>query len=222
MLEAAGITRRGDDGRLLLDHFDLVVAPGDRLALSGAVGIGQIAAASSTGAPRSARERRGALEGLAGGGRRGAEVPQPRHLSTAGACAPRGDGGGEPPPAVCSRRESRSSDSTHSARPGSLAELGRPDLESRPTIGDLSGGEQQIIALVRVLLLDPIVLLLDEPTAALDPDAERRVIEVIGSWASEAAEGRALVWVSHDDRVVDRVATRALTLDQGRLESRSV
>lgn len=221
MLEAAGITRRGDDGRLLLDHFDLVVAPGDRLALSGASGSGksQLLRALALLDPVESGEVLWKGSPVADD-----EVPKFRSRVIYQQQAPAlFEGTVEENlrrPFALGANQDRRFDPQRAS--GIFAELGRPDLESRPTIGDLSGGEQQIIALVRVLLLDPIVLLLDEPTTALDPDAERRVIEVIGSWVSEAAAGRALVWVSHDDRVVDRVATRALTLDQGRLESRFV
>jgi putative ABC transport system ATP-binding protein len=219
MLEAAGITRRGDDGRLLLDHFDLVVSPGDRLALSGPSGSGksQLLRALALLDPVESGEVLWEGSPVADD-----DVPRFRSRVIYQQQAPAlFEGAVEENlrrPFALGANHDRQFDPQRASR--LFAELGRSDLESRPTIADLSGGEQQIIALVRVLLLEPIVLLLDEPTTALDPDTERRVIEVIGSWVNEEAEGRALVWVSHDERLVNRIATCALRLGQGRLEVR--
>ena len=77
--------------------------------------------------------------------------------------------------------------------------------------GTLSGGEGQITALVRALLLDPSVLLLDEATSALDSETVRRVERLLGSWCQETP-GRALVWVSHDPAQRARVFQRELLL----------
>jgi putative ABC transport system ATP-binding protein len=80
--------------------------------------------------------------------------------------------------------------------------------------GDLSGGEAQIAALVRVLQLAPDVLLLDEPTASLDPASARSIEELVGAW-SDAGPQRACIWVSHDPEQARRVATRHLTMNAG-------
>jgi len=80
---------------------------------------------------------------------------------------------------------------------------------------DLSGGERQITALVRLLQLDPLVLLLDEPTAALDPETTRRAAELIASWAAAAEAARAYLWVSHDERLTERGSNRRLRLERG-------
>ena len=75
----------------------------------------------------------------------------------------------------------------------------------------LSGGEGQIVALLRALLLDPQVLLLDEPTASLDADTVRAVEVLVTAWL--AADGaRAMVWTSHQDAQLDRVTNRRLHL----------
>jgi putative ABC transport system ATP-binding protein len=80
--------------------------------------------------------------------------------------------------------------------------------------GDLSGGEAQIAALVRVLQLAPDVLLLDEPTASLDPASARSIEALVCAWFDADAE-RACIWVSHDPAQAARVATRHLTMNAG-------
>lgn len=100
-----------------------------------------------------------------------------------------------------------------------LSRLGKaPDFIDRPH-DVLSGGEGQIVALVRALLLDPTVLLLDEPTAGLDEPTALRVEELVSEWVSEAAPGagRAVMWTSHDARQTDRVG-RGPSVELGGME----
>ncbi|SAK94577.1 ABC transporter, ATPase subunit [Caballeronia hypogeia] len=79
---------------------------------------------------------------------------------------------------------------------------------------DLSGGEAQIAALVRVLQLAPDVLLLDEPTASLDPASARAIEALVRAWF-DADGARACIWVSHNPEQAHRVATRHLTMNAG-------
>ena len=77
---------------------------------------------------------------------------------------------------------------------------------------ELSGGEAQRVAIARALATDPPLLLLDEPTAALDPARRNDLGEAL---ARLAATGRTLLLTSHDDDFVRRFATRALVLAEG-------
>ena len=74
---------------------------------------------------------------------------------------------------------------------GLLEQLGREESFLAKSVGDLSGGETQLVALLRAMQLDPTVLLLDEPTAALDPQTETAVEQLLVSWAGDSPAERA-------------------------------
>jgi ABC-type polar amino acid transport system ATPase subunit len=79
---------------------------------------------------------------------------------------------------------------------------------------ELSGGEAQRVAIARALAMDPPVLLLDEPTASLDPARRGELGQILQALA---ADGRALVVTSHDDDFVAAYATRVAILAAGRI-----
>ncbi len=78
----------------------------------------------------------------------------------------------------------------------------------------LSGGQQQRLALARAWALKPQVLLLDEPTASLDPAAKREVEALMAEFAET---GMTLIFSSHNLGQVKRLASRVMYLEQGRL-----
>ena len=78
----------------------------------------------------------------------------------------------------------------------------------------LSGGEAQRVAIARALAMDPPLLLLDEPTASLDPARRNDLGRAL---AGLAAAGRTLLLTSHDDDFVRAHATRVLVLAEGRV-----
>lgn len=80
--------------------------------------------------------------------------------------------------------------------------------------GTLSGGEQQLLALGRALASRPSVLLLDEPTTGLAPQAAERVLDQV---VALAAQGMAVLLVEQDAGVALSVAQRGLVLETGRL-----
>ncbi len=99
-----------------------------------------------------------------------------------------------------------------SAEPMTQA-LGLGELPGDAPIARLSTGERQRLGLIRALVQHPRVLLLDEPTAALDPDATARVERLL---AERFAEGTSALWVSHDAPQAKRVARRCLVIEHGR------
>lgn len=84
-------------------------------------------------------------------------------------------------------------------------------LDHKPT--ELSVGQQQRVALARMLANDPAVILADEPTGNLDPDTAS---QVIGFLEEFNAEGRTIVMVTHDPRAAKR-AKRVVRLVEGKL-----
>lgn len=78
----------------------------------------------------------------------------------------------------------------------------------------LSGGEKKRVALASVLILEPEVLLLDEPTAALDPKSQSRVVDFLNGWSGAA---KTVITATHDLDIVEEIADYCFVFQNGRI-----
>jgi putative ABC transport system ATP-binding protein len=78
----------------------------------------------------------------------------------------------------------------------------------------LSGGEQQRVAIARALVTRPKIVLADEPTASLDKNSGRAVVEILQQLAKD--RGCSILLVTHDNRILD-IADRIVHMEDGRL-----
>ncbi|MGA8272113.1 MAG: ABC transporter ATP-binding protein [Candidatus Sulfotelmatobacter sp.] len=92
-----------------------------------------------------------------------------------------------------------------------LTSMGISHLRERPPYR-LSGGEKKRVALASVLVLDPEVLLLDEPTATLDPKSQSQVVDLIQQWKGSS---KTVVTATHQLEIVEDIADRVLILEEG-------
>jgi ATP-binding cassette, subfamily C, bacterial LapB len=78
----------------------------------------------------------------------------------------------------------------------------------------LSGGQRQAVAIARMILRQPKVLFLDEPSSAMDSAAENMLVQMLNQWASGG--GRTLILCSHRTPLLNSV-DRIIVIDDGRL-----
>jgi putative ABC transport system ATP-binding protein len=106
----------------------------------------------------------------------------------------------------------------------SVAEMNQRSIEMLELVGlgdrvnylpeNLSGGQKQRVAIARALVSQPKILLADEPTAALDKQSGRDVVDLMHNLAKE--QDCTILLVTHDNRILD-VADRIIYMEDGRL-----
>jgi putative ABC transport system ATP-binding protein len=106
----------------------------------------------------------------------------------------------------------------------SIADMNKRSIEMLELVGlgdrinylpeNLSGGQKQRVAIARALVSQPKILLADEPTAALDKQSGRDVVDLMQTLAKE--QGCTILLVTHDNRILD-VADSIVYLEDGRL-----
>ncbi len=111
--------------------------------------------------------------------------------------------------------DERVADHFSAPAPELLQALGFPVEVSGWAVRRLSSGERQRLAMARTLALRPRVLLLDEPTANLDPGNTERVERLVCDYCKK--ENAAVLWVSHDPEQRRRLAQRHWVIEAGRV-----
>ena len=219
-IEANGITVTLD-GTRVLDGIDLTVTEGEWLALLGPNGAGKttlVRALSGT-----VKHGGRVVFGTAPTGGAGRSVDGPRERARRVAVVPQ-----TPviPPGITAFEYVLLGRTAHQGlrlsaslddRRRSLAVLQRLDLESfaQRDLATLSGGERQRVVLARALVADAPVLVLDEPTAALDLGHQFEILELLAELQQE--RGLTVVTTLHDLGIAGQFGDRLAVLSEGRL-----
>ncbi|WP_416182162.1 cell division ATP-binding protein FtsE [Acidaminococcus timonensis] len=80
--------------------------------------------------------------------------------------------------------------------------------------GEMSGGEQQRIAIARAIVNDPLLVIADEPTGNLDPETS---MEIMNIFTQINANGTTIIMATHDKTMVDYMQKRVIALENGRI-----
>ncbi|MFE6365218.1 sugar ABC transporter ATP-binding protein [Streptomyces sp. NPDC057806] len=94
-----------------------------------------------------------------------------------------------------------------------LQRLGHPEIEPGRLVGELSAAQQQIVSMARALSHDVRLIVMDEPSAALDPDEVDNLFRIVGDLT---ADGVAVVYISHRLEEIRRIGDRVTVLKDGR------
>jgi len=192
------------DGREILHGVEWRIAPGERTGILGVNGAGKstlLGLIAGTVAPSRGRVKRGKTVKVATLTQRMDELDP--HLD-------------EPVRVVVSRLRTSytlgSGSKAQELSPGQLLErMGFSSAQLSTPVGDLSGGQQRRLQLLLVLLDQPNVLILDEPTNDLDTDMLAAIEDLLDSWAG------TLLVVSHDRYFLERVTDQQYAVLGGRL-----
>ncbi|MDQ8706322.1 sugar ABC transporter ATP-binding protein [Streptomyces sp. LHD-70] len=96
---------------------------------------------------------------------------------------------------------------------GLLSRLGHAEIDPARLVGELSAAQQQIVSMARALSHDVRLIVMDEPSAALDPDEVANLFRIV---ADLTAEGVAVVYISHRLEEIRRIGDRVTVLKDGR------
>ncbi|WP_327359031.1 sugar ABC transporter ATP-binding protein [Streptomyces sp. NBC_01304] len=94
-----------------------------------------------------------------------------------------------------------------------LKRLGHPEIDPASLVGELSAAQQQIVSMARALSHDVRLIVMDEPSAALDPDEVDNLFRIVGDLT---ADGVAVVYISHRLEEIRRIGDRVTVLKDGR------
>jgi ABC-2 type transport system ATP-binding protein len=206
VIEIAGL-RVAYGGRTVLEGVDLVVRPGELVALLGPNGAGKTTTVEIAEGYRTADA--GTVRVLGEDPRRGG----PRLRARVGLML---QGGAGLEPRATPRDLVRLYAAFHDGgrRADDLIEQVGLAAVAATRVRRLSGGERQRLALAIALAGDPEVLILDEPTAGMDPEARRATRDLVAGLRSE---GRTILLTTHDLGDVERLADRVAILARGRI-----
>ncbi|HUG29978.1 MAG TPA: ABC transporter ATP-binding protein [Candidatus Limnocylindria bacterium] len=206
MIEVAGL-RKAYAGRTVLDGINLVVRPGEIVALLGPNGVGKTTTVEIVEGYREADA--GTVRVLGVDPRRGG----PRLRARVGLML---QGGAGLEPRATPRDLLRLYAAFHDGgrRADELVDQVGLGAVAGTRVRRLSGGERQRLSLAIALAGDPEVLVLDEPTAGMDPEARRDTRDLV---AGLRDEGRTILLTTHDLGDVERLADRVAILSGGRI-----
>ncbi|HJU89269.1 MAG TPA: ABC transporter ATP-binding protein [Gemmatimonadaceae bacterium] len=209
-LSLVGVTRRFPN-HIAVDNLSLDVSPGELLALIGASGSGKTTTLRIIAGYELPDEGRVLLDGTDVT----TQSPQRRNFGMVFqhyALFPHLSVGENVAFGLEARGVSKRDRMTRAAN--ALSAVGLAHAEGR-RVQSLSGGEQQRVALARALIIEPRVLLLDEPLSNLDPTLRRSTREELR--ATLRRQGATSVFVTHDQEDAFAVADRVALLERGRL-----
>ncbi|MFJ8228879.1 sugar ABC transporter ATP-binding protein [Streptomyces sp. NPDC094448] len=106
-----------------------------------------------------------------------------------------------------------------SATAALLRRLGHPEIDPARTVGELSAAQQQIVSMARALSHDVRLIVMDEPSAALDPDEVDNLFRIV---ADLTGDGVAVVYISHRLEEIRRIGDRVTVLKDGRAVARGL
>lgn len=206
--------RDAEKARAVLEIKDLTIAPGERIAVLGRIGAGKTTLLQALAGMIEPGEGEVLLDDMALGQIDPADLRREIGLLTQDSRLFHGT--------IRDNLMLGAPQATDAEIMAALTTSGAVDFVSRMTQGldypiledgrGLSGGQRQALMVARLILRDPRIVLLDEPTASMDEQTERALIKALGLWMA----GRTVIMATHRMRVLD-LAERIIVLDQGKI-----